>query len=407
VKPPPPSGAGDLARHWRLDPSIDFLNHGSFGACPEPVLAEQREWQLRLEREPVLFLHRELERHLDRAREALARFVAADPDDLVFVPNATHGVNAVLRSLELRPGDEVLATDQSYNACRNALDFVAARGGARVVVAPIPFPIAGPDVFLERVLAQVTARTRLALVDHVSSPTGLVFPVERLVPELARRGVDVLLDGAHAPGQLPLDVAALGATWYVANCHKWLCAPKGAAFLWARRDRQPGTRPLAISHGANSRRSDRSRFRLEFDWQGTFDPSAWLSVPEAIEFVGSLLPGGWDEVRRRNRELALRGRAALERSLSIDPPCPGSMVGSLAAVPLPESEEPPVPPLGLDPLQVKLFERHRFEVPVTSWPVPPRRLLRISAHLYNRLEQYERLAAILREELGGAPRRAD
>ena len=394
-----PSGGSELARHWLLDPAVDFLNHGSFGACPAPVVAEQHDWQMRLEREPVLFLHRQVEEHLDRARAALGSFLGADPDDLAFVPNATAGVNTVLRSLDLGSGDELVVTDQEYNACRNALDHAAARAGARVVVANVPFPISGPEVVVQRVIERVTPRTRLVLIDHVSSPTGLVFPVERIVRELAGRGVDVLVDGAHAPGQLPLDLAALGAAYYTGNCHKWLCTPKGCALLHVRRDRQRSIRPLTISHGANSTRRDRSRFRLEFDWPGTFDPTPWLVIPAAIGFLGGLVPGGWDEVRRRNRALALRGRASLLRSLEIEPPCPEPMVGSLAAVPLPDATEAPRPPLGLDPLQIRLFERHRFELPLPFWPAPPRRLLRISAQLYNRAEQYDRLAAVLREEL--------
>ncbi len=391
--------AAELARHWELDPSIDFLNHGSFGACPRPILEAQREWQRRLEREPVLFLHRELEGHLDVARAALARFVGAHPDDLAFVPNATAGVNTVLRSLSFAPGDELLTTDQEYNASRNALDFVARQHGAAVVVARIPFPIASPDVVVERVLAQVTPRTRLALLDHVSSPTGVIFPMEQLVAELAARGVDTLVDGAHGPGQLPLALEALGAAYYTGNCHKWMCTPKGSALLHVRRDRQSRIRPLAISHGANSSRRDRSLFRLEFDWPGTFDPTPWLVIPQAIAFLDELVPGGFAEIRRRNHQLVLEGRAQLLAVVGGAPPCPESMVGSLAAVVLPDQERPGEPPLSLDPLQVRLFQHHRIEVPIPLWPAPPRRLLRISAQLFNSPEQYVRLAAVLRDEL--------
>ncbi len=408
MSPTTPAAANDLARHWNLDPAIDFLNHGSFGACPEPVLAEQRAWQQRLEREPVLFMHRELERHLDHARAALARFVGADPEGLAFVANATTGVNTVLRSLTFRSGDELLTTDQEYNASRNALDFVARQSGATVVVAKIPFPISSGDIVVERVLEQVTSRTRLLLLDHVSSPTGLIFPVDRIVRSLAERGVDTLVDGAHGPGQLALDLEKLGAAYYTGNCHKWMCTPKGSALLHVRRDRRQAIRPLSISHGANSRRTDRSRFRLEFDWPGTFDPTPWLVIPKAIEFVGSLVPGGWDEVKRRNRELVLEGRSRLIAALGIEPSCPESMVGSLAAVPLPDPSEPSAPaspaaaPLGVDPLQTRLFEKHRIEVPVMPWPEPPKRLLRISAQLYNKPDQYQRLASALMTELRAA-----
>jgi isopenicillin-N epimerase len=389
-----PTPERDLRRHWNLDPEVLFLNHGSFGACPEPVLKRQGEWARRLEREPVLFLHRQIEEHLDAARAALAKFVGARSDDLAFVTNATAGVNTVLRSLAFAPGDELLTTDQEYNASRNALDFAAAKSGATVVVAAIPFPIESQDVVVERLLAKVTARTKLALVDHVSSPTGLVFPIERIVKELAAKGVDTLVDGAHGPGQLDLALDRMGAAYYTGNCHKWLCTPKGSALLHVRRDRQERIRPLSISHGANSRRSDRSRFRLEFDWPGTFDPTPWLVIPDAIEFLGSLFAGGIDGLRRHNHELALYGRAELVEALKIAPPCPESMVGSLAAVPLPERRGEAAA-AEADPLQKELFERHRIEVPLPPWPAPPKRLLRISAQAYNRHDEYDRLAQLL------------
>ena len=212
---------------WPLERGVIFLNHGSFGACPAEVLRQQAALRDEMEAEPVRFLSRELDDRLADARQALAAFVGADADDLAFVANATGGVNAVLRSLRFSPGEELLTTDHAYNACRNAFDFAAGRAGARVVVATIPFPLASPEEVVEAVLARVTPRTRLALLDHVTSPTGLVLPLERLVAALSGRGVEVLVDGAHAPGMVPLDLGALGAAYYSGNCHKWLCAPKG------------------------------------------------------------------------------------------------------------------------------------------------------------------------------------
>ncbi|MBL8738755.1 MAG: aminotransferase class V-fold PLP-dependent enzyme [Planctomycetes bacterium] len=393
-----------LAAHWDLDPDVVFLNHGSFGACPRVVLAEQQRLRRELEAEPVRFLHRELEARLDAARAALAAFVGAEADDLAFVPNATTGVNTVLRSLAFAPGDELLVTDHEYNACRNVLDFVAAGSGARVVVVPLPFPIEGPHVVVERVLAAVTARTRLLLVDHVTSPTGLVLPVAELVAALHARGIDTLVDGAHAPGMLPLDLCTLGAAYYTGNCHKWLCTPKGSALLHVRADRQQRIRPLVLSHGANSRRTDRSRFRLEFDFPGTHDPTPYLCVPAALQFLAGLLPGGIAAVQRHNHELAVAGRDLLCRTLGIAPPAPTSMLGSLAAVPLPQGGDELVGPLGLDPLQHALFERHRIEVPVMRWATPKLRLLRISPQVYQSREQHDHLARALAVELAGAAR---
>ncbi|HEV8437532.1 MAG TPA: aminotransferase class V-fold PLP-dependent enzyme [Methylomirabilota bacterium] len=352
-----------------------------------------------MEAEPVRFLSRELDDRLDAARAALAAFVGADPDDLAFVTNATGGVNAVLRSLTLAPGDELLTTDHAYNACRNTLDYVAGRTGAQVVIAPIPFPVASPEAIVDAVTRQVTARTRLALLDHVTSPTALVLPIERLIVELGAHGVDVLVDGAHAPGMLPLDLRSLGAAYYSGNCHKWLCAPKGSAFLWVHRDRRPDIRPLTISHGANARGSSRSRFRLEFDWTGTSDPTAWLTVPKAIDYLSSLLPGGWPALMTRNRALALEARRLLCAAAGTAPPCPEEMVGSLASIVLPDGPTTDIGWRRPDPLQRRLFEDYGIEVPIMSWPAPPRRLVRVSAQLYNRLEHYARLAEALAKEL--------
>jgi isopenicillin-N epimerase len=384
-----------LAHHWDLDPDVVFLNHGSFGACPRVVMELQQQLRARMEAQPLRFLHRELEAMLDDARQPLAQLVGCDADDLAFVPNATTGVNTVLRSLTFAPGDELLVTDHEYNACRNALDFVAERAGARVVVAAVPFPIDDADTVVARVLERVSERTRLLLIDHVTSPTGLVNPVERLVSAMTERGIDTLVDGAHAPGMLPLDLDALGAAYYTGNCHKWLCTPKGSALLHVRRDRQQQIRPLTISHGATVPRDDRSRFRLEFDFCGTNDYTPALCVPAAIRFLQQLLPGGLPALRRHNHELALRGRDLLCAALGTAQPAPDAMIGSLASVVLPPSNEPTISPQGLDPLQVALWERHRIEVPVMRWPQPHLRLLRISPQAYNDEGQYAHLAEVV------------
>jgi isopenicillin-N epimerase len=395
-------GRSEYAKHWVLDPAITFLNHGSFGATPAAVLEAQTAWRQRLEAEPVRFMVRELEGLLDAARGELAAFVGARAENLAFVPNATAGVNAVLRSISFAPGDEILTTTQEYNACRNAVDHVCAASGASAVVADLPFPVTSGEAIAAALLERLTDRTRLVLVDHVTSQTALVFPIARIASALRRRGIDLLVDGAHAPGMIPLHLEALGASWYTANCHKWICSPKGSAFLWAREDRRDQIRPIAISHGANSPRTDRSRFLIEFDWTGTFDPTAWLCVPEAIRFMGSVLEGGWPELMRRNHALALEGRDRLCAALGIDPPAPDDLLGSMASVPLPDGLSASAPSLYGDPLQDALLESHGIEVPVVPWPAPPRRLLRISAQIYNTAAEYdylcEALAAVLREE---------
>jgi isopenicillin-N epimerase len=399
--------ANPFREHWTLDPAVTFLNHGSYGACPRVVLEAQQRLRAELEAEPVHYMSQVLEPALDEARAEAARFVGADAEGFAFVPNATTGVNTVLASLaaddHVRAGDELLTTDHAYNACRNALDLLAQRTGARVVVARVPFPLTDAGQVVDAVLGATTAKTRLALLDHVTSPTGLVFPVERLVPGLQDRGVDVLIDAAHAPGMVDLDVTALGAAYTTGNFHKWVCAPKGAAFLHVRADRRDRIRPLVTSHGANDARPERSRFRKEFDWTGTDDPSAWLCVPEAIRFLGGLFPGGWPELRRRNREGALAARRRLAARWKLPLPAPDDMIGSLATLPLPDApdgeDRPRAPSRYKEPLQAALVEQHRIQIPVMAWPARPKRLIRTSTQVYNTPEDVERLLAALEIEL--------
>ncbi|HIK18178.1 MAG TPA: aminotransferase class V-fold PLP-dependent enzyme [Leptolyngbyaceae cyanobacterium M33_DOE_097] len=386
-----PTDRSQFAEYWSLDPEIVFLNHGSFGACPLPVLEHQQEWRSRLERQPLRFFGKEFEPALDNARTKLADFVGADPADLVFVPNATTGVNAVLRSLRFAPGDELLTTNQEYNACRNALNFVAERWGATIVVADIPFPIESPEQVVRAVLEEVTPQTRLVLIDHIVSQTALVLPIAEILQLLNAIGIETLVDGAHAPGMLPLNLQELGATYYTGNCHKWLSAPKGAAFLYVQRDRHAQVRPLTISHGANDPRSERSRFHLEFDWMGTDDPSAYLSVPAAIDFMCSLLPGGWPELMARNRALAIAAQRLLCGIQGSSSPCPESMLGAMASIPLPDGSP--------KDLYDALTGIYQIEVPIVPFPAASNRLVRISAQIYNTKSQYQYLADCLKQLL--------
>jgi isopenicillin-N epimerase len=394
---PAPLQALGARASWALDPAVTFLNHGSFGACPRAVLEAQGRLRDRMEREPVRFFVRDYEPLLDEARARLAAFLGADPEGLAPVRNATAGVNAVLRSVALAPGDELLTTDHAYGACLNALDFVAGRAGACVRVAHVPFPVRSAGEIVEALLSCASARTRLALVDHVTSPTALVFPVGPIFRELASRGIDCLVDGAHAPGMVPVEIDRLGAAYYVGNCHKWLCAPKGAGFLWVREDRRALVRPAVLSHGSRSGRRDRSRFRLEHDWCGTDDPTPFLVVPEALRLLGSQLDGGWPALMLRNHELAARGRELLCESLACEPPAPLTCIGSMASVLLPGEVGAPAAGADSDPLQAALFESHAIEVPVIAWPQARRRIVRVSAQLYNTLSDYERLAHALRQ----------
>jgi isopenicillin-N epimerase len=396
--PPFPQPSSPFIHHWRLDPEVVFLNHGAFGACPIAVLEAQQAYRQQLELEPLRFIMREYEPLLDRARKALADFVGADSTDLVFVSNATTGVNTILRSLSFNPGDELLITNHAYNACCNALQFVAERSGAKIVVANIPFPLDSAEQVSQVILSHVSPRTKLALLDHVSSPTAVVFPLSSLIQSLSSQGIDTLVDGAHASGMLPLNLRALGATYYTGNCHKWMCAPKGAAFLYVQRDHQAAIRPLTISHGANSSRMDRSRFQLEFDWVGTQDPTAYLCVENAIAHMATLSPKGWAGVMEHNRALALQAREILCEALEQLVPRPAEMIGAIAAVPLPQQFGAPATTLGgIDPLQNWLWEEFQIEVPIIPWFNPTQKLIRVSAQMYNDLDQYRYLAEALKK----------
>ena len=387
------------AKHWSLEPSRLFLNHGSFGACPNFVIREQRKWQDLMEREPVRFFEELMPDLLLKSREALGTFLNCSPDDLAFVSNATSGVNTILRSLHFEQGDEILVPNHAYQACRNSIDFVAKRWGAKVVEVAIPFPIDSPQTVVELMKSACSERTKLVMIDTVTSPTGLRMPFEALTEFFEGKGVEVLLDAAHGIGMIPLDLRELGASYVTSNCHKWLCAPKGSAFLYVRDDKQSKIQPLTISHGHTFPLGDTTRFRHEFDWTGTQDISGWCSIPAVIEGMADLIDGGWNSIMQHNHDLAIQGRNVLCKRLGIEPPCPDEMVACISTIQLPgkipvkeKMHEP-------DPLHHILSEKYNIQVPVWSWPSPEGRYLRISAQLYNSIEQYERLADALVNEL--------
>jgi isopenicillin-N epimerase len=397
LNPPNLSSFPDL---WGFDSKITFLNHGSFGACPLPVLEYQRQLKAELDSESMEFLLHRAQPLIDRSREILCELIGADPSDVVFVGNATAGVNAVLRSLRFLPGEEILTTAHDYNACRNVANYVAAQFSARVVEVPLPLPIESPDHVIEAVMAEVTPRTRLVMLDHITSPTAIIFPVEEIVRRLEERGIDVLVDGAHAPGMVPLDLRQLGAAYYTGNCHKWLCSPKGAGFLYVRPSKQEGIMPPVIGHGYNKARPGYTRFQDLFDWPGTFDPTAWICVGRAIEFLSGLMEGGLPALMRRNHELAVWTRRMLIERLGAAPICPETMLGSMAAVVLPfdigERLDETTSPTPTHWLYNELREKHGIETVIYHYPAPPQGILRISAQAYNTPQQYERLADVLR-----------
>ncbi|MFT3706800.1 MAG: aminotransferase class V-fold PLP-dependent enzyme [Archangium sp.] len=371
---------------WALDDSIHFWNHGSFGATPKAVLAKQTELRTRLESEPVRFMARELEPLIDQARVRVAEFIGAQPQDLVFVANATSGVNAVLRSLDFDVGDELVTTSHGYNACTNVLHHVAEQTGAKVLIAAVPFPVESAAVLAQSIRAVITERTKLVLLDQISSPTALIFPVDELVKEFEARGIAVLVDAAHAPGQVPLHLDRTGASFTTGNLHKWVCAPKSVAFLHVRRELQSKIRPPVISHGANSRRTDRSRFQLEFDWMGTADPTPALSVPTALDTLGSLLPGGWPALMKANHDGVVAARAKVLEVLGVEAPCPPELLGAMASIPV------PCPEAGL---QQRLFDEFHVEIPVIPRG-PKQTLVRLSMQRHVREADLDALLAAFR-----------
>jgi len=379
---------GDLRALFLLREGVVFLNHGSFGACPRPVFAAYQAWQRELEEEPVEFLDRRIDGLLAHARSALGRLLGADPLDLVFVPNATTAMNIVARSLPLGPGDEVLSTDHEYGAVDRMWRLVCAERGARLVRAEISLPVRSPHEVADRIWAYVTPRTRVLSVSHITSPTAVEFPVAELVARARGRGILTVVDGAHAPGQIPLNLADLGADFYAGNCHKWMMAPKGAGFLWARRDAQQLLKPLVISWGGESAKGPGpSPFLDDHGWQGTRDISPFLAVPDAIRFLEE---HGWDSVRARCRALVEEFTAAV-KELGLEPASAGPQPWPL------QMRAYRLPPCDGRALQRRLFERWRIEVPVIAWN--DRFLLRVSVQGYNTEGDLEALLGALKEEL--------
>jgi len=378
----------ELRREFLLDPDVAFLNHGSFGACPRPVFERYQAYQRELEAEPVDFLDRRLPDLLAGARAALAGYLNADADDLAFVTNATTGVNLAARSLDLRPDDEILATDLEYGACDLAWEWLAGRTGARYVRAPIPLPLDTPSTLVEALFAHATERTRVLYVSHVTSSTALVMPLAAIVARARELGLTTIVDGAHAPAHVPLDLEALGADFYAGNAHKWLLAPKGAGFLHVRPERQERVDAAIVSWGYE----DGNSFQERIEKQGTRDPAAWLAVPDAIAYQRER---DWDDVRARCRTLTREARAELCALLGTEPLAPAEMLAQMASVRLHRPDYD---------LRDRLFARHKVEIPVGG---PAGDLLRISVAAYTTRDEIDRLLAALVRELDAEHRQQD
>ncbi len=374
------------ADEFLLRRDVTFLNHGSFGACPRPVFSVYQEWQRELEAQPVDFLGRRMGDLLHAARARLATYLGTSSDELVFVPNATSGINVVARSLPLEPGDEILGTNHEYGAVDRTWRFVCRHRGARYINQPLALPINSPEKFLEQLWAGVTERTRVISISHITSFSALKFPVEEACRRAREAGILTVIDGAHVPGQIDLALDTLGADFYTGNCHKWLCAPKGAGFLYARVDMQHLLEPLVVSHGWESETPGASRFHDHFDWSGTHDPAAYLSIPAAIDFQAER---DWPRVRAACHSLAKVARERIGAWTELPQICPDSTDwwGQMCTIPL--------PPGDARELHRRLWEEFRIEIPTMTWQ--NRRFIRVSIQAYNSPADVDHLLAALAE----------
>jgi isopenicillin-N epimerase len=392
-----------MKEHFLLGPDIIYLNHGSFGACPKEVFEIYQQWQRELERQPVLFLGRRAATLLEEARQALATFLNVDADEIVFFPNPTTAVNMVARNLArcavgglnekeekffLKPGDEVLATDHEYGALNRTWRYICEKSAARYVTFPIALPLEDPAEFVEHFWSAVNERTKVIFISHITSPTALIFPVEKICQRAKAAGILCFVDGAHAIGQLPLDLRSLGADMYTGACHKWLCAPKGAAFLYVRRELQSWLDPLVVSWGYESENPSASQFIDYHEWQGTRDIASFLSVPAAIQFQQSKI---WQTFHPFCHPLAVDTRRRIEAITGLPSICPESSFRQMFSVRLADTVNP-------EWLKNTLYDAYRIEAPVISWN--GQKLLRISIQVYNDQEDTDRLIEALQVLVG-------
>ena len=397
---PEPSERAALRHEWTIEDGVTYLNHGSFGPSPRSVQDARAAWTARLERQPMQFFVRDLERELDTAAERLGAFVGAEPQNLIFVDNATAGMNLVAASVDLSPGDEVLLTDHEYGAVMRIWREACRRAGAQLVVRSIGTALDSAEQIAETFLAGITERTRLIVVSHVTSPTAAILPVAEICRGARERGVPVCIDGPHAVAMIPLDLRAIDCDYYAASCHKWLSAPFGSGFLYVARRRQTGVRPVVMSWGGSISGRPAS-WKDEFNWSGTRDPAAYLAIPAAIEFLERY---GLDRFRRETHALAAYARGRISEFAGVEPLVPDGpdWYGSMVALALPGSENPAAHPAEPDPLQAALWQRFQIEAPVMRWQ--GRRLLRVSCHLYNDRADIDRLVGALAELTGGPNR---
>jgi len=390
------SGSDDLKALWNLDPSITYLNHGAFGGTPVPVLKAQANWILEMERGSINFLIRRFPGLLDEHRTYLAKFLNADPAGLVFVSNATTGVGAIVESMGLNAGDEVVISNHGYHVVRQTLDVCVRERGIVIRTANIPFPCESHDEIVSAFTSCFTRMTKLVIIDHIASASAMILPVEDVARKARERGVPVLIDGAHAPMQIALDLEALDPDLYVGNLHKWPCAPKGSAFIFANMEWREKVHPAAPAFRNAPGYHLRNGYHGEFDWNGTFDPSAWLSVKTALDFFESF---GFEAVRESNHNLVRDARLMLAKELGFKLPHPDDrqFYGNMAALEIPVLRG--MKAAARAEMSARFYDTHKIEIPFMSLD-GDRTWLRISAQLYNSFKDYERLAGACLKEFG-------
>ena len=374
------------------------LNHGSFGACPTEIINYQFELVKKMESLPTRFFTRIIKPLTKESMEILSSFVNVPAKDMVFVRNATTAANAVINSMPFQKGDEIVTTNLIYGSCRNALDHAAQTKGAVIKKAAIPFPVKSENEITESILGLITKKTKLIFIDHVTSETAMIMPVKKICNEANRLGIDIFIDGAHAPGMIPLDISAINPTYYTGNCHKWICAPKGSAFLYVRPDRQENTIPPVISNYFRQGETANEKLHNSFDWSGTMDYTSHACVGKTIEYLRDNIDGGWNEIMKRNHELAITGRNIIAKELHLDQYLPDELIGSMATIKL-NSTAVIDPSTGLDIIQIELLDKYNIETVITTLYPTKQRILRISAALYNNENDYELLAEALKMTL--------
>jgi isopenicillin-N epimerase len=391
-----------LAKHWKLDPGIVYLNHGSFGATPTAVLEKQYRLQMETEAEAVRFFIDRLPGLYQISKKALAGFTGTDPNNLVFVQNTTTGVNTVLKSMRGVAGDEWLTTSHAYGACVHAFRHYAAQNKCTVTVAAVDYPVQNEHDIVAGIEKTITAKTTIALIDYITSASAVIFPVKKIVELLQSRGIKVIVDAAHAPGMVDFHIDTLQPDFFIANCHKWICSPKGSAFLYVAPQHQHLVEPLVISHYNDMAEGTAAHWSNQFFWDGTHDFSAYVCVKDALEFMPSLVAGGWQGIKKQNHELVWQAAEKIAGALQVSLPAPKEMIGSICNIPMPDGNPSERKFHSNVSLKNMLYQKYRIEVPVMVFPASPKQWLRISAQLYNSLDQYDYLLDCLKAEGIGA-----